>query len=209
MEILVLITVIIVSYLIGSIPTAYIFGRLLKGIDIRKCGSGNVGATNAMRVLGKKAGISVLLIDILKGFTAVFFLGNIVSAEITFVSYELLNIMLGLSCIIGHNWTIFLQFKGGKGMATTLGVLAGLTVKIAGLRAVLGLSILVWLVVFLIVRIVSVASVMSAIALPILTWVFKQSGVLIFSSIVLSALAVFRHKSNLKRVLKGEEKRLF
>lgn len=197
-----------ISYLVGSIPTAYIFGRLLKGIDIRQFGSGNVGATNALRVLGKGAGITVLVLDILKGFLTVFFLGNLVGSKITSISSDKLLVILGLACISGHNWTIFLRFKGGKGLATTLGVLLALAAKIPGLLLALGLSILVWLAVFVIARIVSVASIVSAIALPLLVLIFKQQKFLFFSSLAFSILVIFRHKSNLKRILQGKEPRL-
>jgi glycerol-3-phosphate acyltransferase PlsY len=101
---------ILVSYFIGSIPVAYLFGRLLKGIDIREFGSGNVGATNALRVLGKGAGITVLVLDILKGFIAVVFLGNFVAIKAG-IPEVTTRILLGLSCICGHNWTIFLRFE--------------------------------------------------------------------------------------------------
>jgi glycerol-3-phosphate acyltransferase PlsY len=199
---------IIISYLIGSIPTAYIFGRFLKGIDIRKFGSGNVGATNALRVLGKPAGITVLVLDILKGFVAVVFLGNLVVVRTASIPGETLRIILGLSCILGHNWTIFLGFKGGKGVATTFGVLLGLAIKIAGLKVILALSILTWLVIFVITRIVSVASVLTGITLPIYMLLFKQSHILVFSSIILSIIIILRHKSNLKRALQGKESRI-
>lgn len=211
---------IIISYILGSIPTAYIFGRLLKGIDIRKFGSGNVGATNALRVLGKKAGITVLVLDVLKGFIAVVFLGNIVSSRvmtghfltaggISFISDELLRIILGISCICGHNWTIFLKFKGGKGIAATLGVLLGLSLKIAALKLILALVILTWFLIFMIARIVSVASVVSALSLPLYALIFRQSGILLTTSILLCFFVLLRHKSNLKRVLQGKEPRLF
>lgn len=196
---------IIISYLAGSIPTAYIFGRALKGIDIRKFGSGNVGATNALRVLGKGPGITVLILDILKGFLSVLALGNFIGARTTFIPDEALRFILGLICVCGHNWTIFLNFKGGKGLATTLGVLFGLAVKIEGLMLILGLSILLWLIVFIIARIVSLASIISAAALPILTIVFKQDKFLISFSLIFSALVIFRHKSNLKRIFQGKE----
>ena len=200
---------ILISYLIGSIPTGYIFGRALKGIDIRKFGSGNVGATNALRVLGKPAGIAVLVLDILKGFVAVFFLGNIIAARITGISDITTRVLLGLSCICGHNWTIFLRFKGGKGMATTLGVLLGLAVKAAGIKVVFALVILTWLVVFMSTRIVSLASILSGIALPVYMFLFKQPRILIYTSTLLCIFIILRHKSNLKKLLRGEEKRLF
>ncbi|MFH1441301.1 MAG: glycerol-3-phosphate 1-O-acyltransferase PlsY [Candidatus Omnitrophota bacterium] len=199
---------IIVSYLIGSIPTAYIFGRLLKGIDIRKQGSGNVGATNALRVLGKKAGISVLIIDILKGFITVVLVGNIIAAKTDFLSSENLRILLGLACVFGHNWTVFLNFKGGKGMAATLGILLGLTTQITGLKNILAITILIWLAVVFICRIISIASVASAVVLPILMVIFKQSNTLIILSLILSVFVILRHKANLKRIIEGKEPKI-
>lgn len=200
---------ILISYFIGSIPTAYIFGRVLKGIDIRKFGSGNVGATNALRVLGKRPGIMVLVLDILKGFVVVLFLGNFVLAKIAGISDETVRIFLGLSCISGHNWTIFLRFRGGKGIATTFGVLLGLTIKIASLKMVLSLVILTWVLTFIILRIVSLASVLTGISLPIYMILFKQPNVLTLSSIILAIFIILRHKLNLKRILQGKEPRLF
>jgi len=203
-----IITAVTVSYILGSIPTAYIFGRLIKGIDIRKFGSGNVGATNALRVLGRGAGIVVLLLDILKGFLAVTFLGNIFSLKITVLSQEFLGVLLGVACILGHNWTVFLRFKGGKGIATTLGVLVGLACGITGLRIALLLLVLTWLTVFLVSRIVSVASLLSALVLPLYLLFLKQSHFLVWVSIILSLLIIWRHKSNLSRILRGKEPRL-
>lgn len=193
---------IFVSYLIGSIPTAYIFGRLLKGIDIRKFGSGNVGATNAMRLLGKGPGILVLLLDVFKGFVSVVFLGDMFGPD------QLSRIILGVSCISGHNWTIFLNFKGGKGVAATFGVLLGLAVKIPGLRIVFLLMVATWFLVFILSRIVSLSSVISAVSLPVYMVLFRQSRILVISSIILSLFLILRHKSNLKRIISGEEKRL-
>jgi glycerol-3-phosphate acyltransferase PlsY len=200
---------ILISYFIGSIPTAYIFGRVLKGIDIRDFGSGNVGATNAFRVLGKGAGLAVLVLDIFKGFVAVTLLGDTVALQATIIPEETLRLILGLSCISGHNWTIFLKFRGGKGIAATFGVLGGLAVKIAGLKLVLGLVILTWVLVFVIVRIVSVSSVLAGIALPIYMAVFKQPRMLISLSALLGIFIILRHKSNLKRFFQGKEPRLF
>jgi len=196
-----------ISYLLGSIPTGYIFGRLLKGIDIRKFGSGNVGATNVLRVLGKWPGITVLFLDILKGFLPIILLGNSLLGK-TGVSAELLYISLGISCIAGHNWTIFLGFKGGKGIAATLGVLLGIALKIAGLKLVLVLLVLTWLLVFTLTKIVSLASIITAITLPLYMLVFKQSPIMIFSSITLLIFVVLRHKSNLIRLFQGRETRL-
>jgi glycerol-3-phosphate acyltransferase PlsY len=204
-----IILAITISYLIGSIPTAYIFGRLLKGIDIRNFGSGNVGATNAMRVLGKPAGISVLLIDILKGFLVVVGVGAVFAPRISILSPQTLSLILGLAAICGHSWTIFLGFRGGKGVATTFGVLLGLALKIPGLYFVILLLILVWVAVFAVARIISVASVITALALPIFIFYFRPSRALGALSLLLSVIVILRHKSNLKRVFRGEEKRLF
>jgi len=199
---------IISSYLIGSVPTAYIFGRVYKGIDIRKAGSGNVGATNALRVLGKGPGIMVLALDMFKGFAAVVFLGSIVAERSVILSDESLRIIMGLACIIGHNWTIFLRFKGGKGVATTLGVLLGLSIKIPVFKLIFGLVILTWVLTFVIARIVSLASVLAGISLPIYMLILKQSATLISLGVLLCLLIVLRHKTNLKRILQGKEPRL-
>lgn len=199
---------IIISYLIGSIPTAYIFGRALKGIDIRKCGSGNVGATNAFRVLGKFPALLVLIIDILKGFITVTILASYLCLKSSVISGELLRIILGLSCIAGHNWTVFLNFKGGKGVATTLGVLLGLSFHITGLKIALVFLLLTWIATFAILRIVSIASVITAVALPIYIRIFKLPNYLLYLGILLALFIILRHFSNLKRAFQGKEPRL-
>jgi glycerol-3-phosphate acyltransferase PlsY len=198
-----------ISYLIGSVPTAYIFVRILKGQDIRTLGSGNVGATNALRVLGKPLGVTILALDILKGFIAVVIVGDWVAAQGGIVSGEALRILLGLACVSGHNWTVFLRFKGGKGIAATFGSLLGLAFKIYGLRLVLGLVVLVWIAVFLASRIVSLSSVLAGISLPVFTALLRQSGVLIAASLVLAVFVVVRHRSNLERIFQGKERSLF
>jgi Predicted membrane protein len=134
----------IAAYLIGSIPTAFIFAKFLKGLDIRKAGSGNVGATNAFRVLGKLPGILVLVIDIIKGLICT----TLIADFLPVAWINIWRIVLGVVVVVGHNWTIFLNFKGGKGMATSLGVLIGLAIKISGIRIVLALSVGVWLFLF-------------------------------------------------------------
>jgi glycerol-3-phosphate acyltransferase PlsY len=195
---------IIISYLIGSIPTAYIFGRLIKGADIRKFGSGNVGATNALRLLGKGWGVTVLILDILKGALPVILLPEFFSAKVP-LTLDTFCILLGVSCICGHNWTVFLKFKGGKGVATTFGVLIGLSAKIAGLKIILGLTVLIWLAVFILSRIISLASVIAALSFPLLTLLFKQSYAIVFIGLLLSVFIISRHKSNIKRILEGKE----
>jgi len=204
---LLIIIAIIISYLAGSIPTAYLFGRA-KGIDIRRHGSGNVGATNALRVLGKGIGITVLILDILKGVIAVIVLGDIVVGLGEHMPAETVRIIIAISCICGHNWTIFLRFKGGKGIATTLGALIGLAARIPGLGFILGILVLVWFATFIFSRIVSLSSVVATLFFPVLTIIFNQSPVVITASFILCVFSLFRHKANLARILQGKEARL-
>ena len=202
-----IITGIIISYLIGSIPTAYIFGRLLKDIDIRKFGSGNVGATNAARLLGKEAGLAVLVIDIVKGLIAVLALGSVFSLRITGISQEVWRFIFGLSCICGHSWSVFLGFKGGKGIATSLGVLLGLAISIPALRLMLLLALLTWVAIFILTRIVSLASVLSALCLPVYAFILSRQITTLLIITLLSAFIILRHKSNITRLLQGKEKK--
>lgn len=199
---------IIISYLLGSIPTAYLYGRIFNGIDIRSKGSGNVGATNALRVFGKKAGALVLLIDIIKGLVCVTVIADYFTSRTTIFEPNLLRFILGIACISGHNWTFFLRFKGGKGVATTFGVLIGLSFKIHGLSVVLSLVITTWLIMIFATRMVSLASISSAIIFPLIMVVFKYSGGLIVFSFLVSAFLIFRHLPNIKRFLQGKEPRL-
>lgn len=204
-----IIAALLASYLLGSIPTAYLFGRVLKGIDIREVGSGNVGATNAMRALGKGPGITVLVLDILKGLIAVVFLADYFVDNSGSLQAQNLAILMGLSCICGHNWSIFLQFKGGKGIATSFGVLLGFSLKIPGLNIVLGLIILTWFIVFISFRMVSLASISAGIALPIFSFLFKLTFGLILVSLLLCIFVIIRHKANLERIFHGKEPRLY
>ena len=200
---------ILISYLIGSIPTAYIFVRLLKGQDIRSFGSGNVGATNASRIIGRGWGITVLALDVLKGYIAVALVGGLLAAKVTSLSAEMFQITLGVASVIGHVWTVFLKFKGGKGVACTLGVLLALSVTSAVLRPVLGLVLLTWVVVFAAARIVSLASVLACISFPIYMAIFRQPLNLVIATSVLAVFIILRHKSNLSRLLEKKERRLF
>ena len=193
----------VVTYLIGAIPTAYIFGRLLKGVDIRQHGSGNVGATNAFRVLGKNPGIAVLAIDILKGVIPTTLVANIFK-----FNDPVTLVIIGLVAVAAHNWTVFLQFKGGKGIATSLGVLIGLTIQIPGLRPVLLIVVGTWLVIFLFSGYVSLASLLAAISLPICMVFVDAPLVLKIMSIVLCLFIVFRHRSNITRLIQGKENRI-
>ena len=194
---------ILISYLIGSIPTAYIFGKLYKGIDIRQHGSGNVGATNVFRVLGKGPGTIVLLLDILKGILAV-----AVVADLLNMTEVYHRIIFAIAVVSGHNWTIFLKFKGGKGIATSLGVLIGLTIKIAVIRPVLLATVSVWLFCFLATGFVSLSSIIASTMLPVFMILTNQAIQITCLGIVFCIFVVLRHKPNIRRLLSGQEHRV-
>ena len=203
MNLLFLAISVVLAYLIGSIPVAYIFGRMLKGLDIREHGSGNMGATNAFRVLGKGPGTIVLILDIIKGIIPVTLLANAFG-----LGDALSLVIISVAAVAGHNWTIFLGFKGGKGMATSLGVLIGMAIQLPGLRIVLGLATLTWLVLFIIFGYVSLASIAAAVALPILMVTFEAPFPMKVMAIVLCIFIVFRHSANIRRLAKGQENRI-
>jgi glycerol-3-phosphate acyltransferase PlsY len=173
-------------------------------VDIRKAGSGNIGATNVLRVLGKPAGILVLAIDALKGALACWLLP---AAAIALAGAEAapevegLRIAAGLAAILGHNYTCWLRFKGGKGIATSAGVL------LVWMPAALGLALLVWVLAFLVSGYVSLASVVAAFALPFIVWLTGGSATLIAVAAVLGALAIYKHRSNIQRLRAGTEHR--
>lgn len=191
------------AFLLGSIPTGYLVARA-KGIDIRQHGSGNIGATNVFRTVGKPLGILVFVADALKGFLAVFAAGRV--AEGGTLGGEWLVIAAAVAVIAGHNYTPWLGFKGGKGIATSAGVLLALMpVAVAAMTAV-------WFSLFSLTRYVSVASIGAAAALPVAVWILWQSetggnGPLFGFSLVISALAIWRHRSNIERLRQGTESR--
>ncbi|OCL28030.1 acyl-phosphate glycerol 3-phosphate acyltransferase [Orenia metallireducens] len=184
------------AYLLGSIPFALLVVKLVKGVDIREYGSGNVGATNAFRVLGLGLGILVALLDIGKGFIAVSV------ARYFFADQPLLLLVAGLLSIAGHNWPIFLKFKGGKGVATSVGVLISLSPK------TILVAFLVWLTVVLITQYVSLASIIAAIVIPILMYVFDQETIFIILAVLIAVFVIYRHQSNIKRLLAGTENKV-
>jgi len=187
----------VASYLLGSIPTGFVWAKA-RGIDIRTVGSGNIGATNVMRALGKGPGITVLLIDAAKGFVPVFFAPSYFpQTDVT-----LLRIVCCVAVIAGHNWTCWLKFKGGKGVATSAGAL--LAVLPVPLLCALG----VWGVVFAIWRYVSLASIAAAVVVPVATWWFTKDWPLVGFTAALGGLAIYKHKSNIQRLLAGTENRV-
>lgn len=193
------------AYLIGSIPTSFIFTKVLKKTDIRHHGSGNVGATNVFRVVGKFPAALVLAIDAFKGVAAVMFLSDIFfnNAIGVALGLGLYKILLGASAISGHVWSVFLKFKGGKGVATTAGVLLVLAPNV--LLSGLG----IWIVIFSIFRIVSIASIIASVFLPVFGIIFGEPLCNVLFYAVLSVMAAHKHKGNIKRLLRGEEKKLF
>lgn len=195
------------AYLLGSIPSGYLAGRA-RGIDIRSVGSGNIGATNAFRILGKTAGTIVLVADGLKGWMAVALLPEFISHlflpasdSVSVRDWEYLRIVAGASVILGHNYTCWLKFKGGKGVATTAGVLAALVPW----AFVLCLGI--WLFVCFVTRYVSVGSIVAAVALPFIT-AFFYSWLMTGVTLLMGALAIYKHKANIKRLMNGTENRI-
>lgn len=192
------------AYLLGSIPTAVWIGKMRYGVDVREHGSKNAGATNTFRVLGKKPGIVVLSIDILKGFIAVilpFLLGKGVWGSDTLIHLQLIS---ALCAVIGHVLPLFAGFRGGKGVATSLGVIIGIHPPAAAIC--LG----VFLIVFIVSNYVSLGAMMAACAFPILlVTVFGiRSPWLIAFSIVLSCAVIYSHKKNIWRLLRGEENKM-
>lgn len=198
--------VVIGSYLLGSIPFGYLAGRIA-GIDIRNCGSGNIGATNVIRTLGKGYGYPVFAADFLKGFGAVqISIWIAARAQPEWISLEMFGIVAAISSVLGHSFPVWLYFKGGKGVATSGGALFGL----APVAALVGAAI--WVITFLLTRYVSVASVTATAALPLIilltTWLSKTTGKsLFYSSVCLAAVVIWRHRSNLLRLIRGTEPR--
>lgn len=190
----------IIAYFIGSIPTGYLFGKA-RGLDIRKTGSGNIGATNVFRTLGKKAGIAVLLIDAVKGFLPAKYLPGFFLHGATPETYEYFSMLAGMFAILGHNYTCWLRFKGGKGIATSAGVLVALV------PMALLITFAAWLLVFAISRYVSLASIASAVVLPFTVWGLGYSRSMLVLCSVFSALAIYKHRTNIQRLRAGTENR--
>ena len=200
-----LITSILLAYLLGSIPTSVWLGRAIKGVDLREHGSGNAGATNAFRVLGKPIGIAVLILDMAKGYLAVNL--SLLQHEITpgSESWMILKIGLGLLAVAGHIFPVFAGFRGGKGVATITGI--GLAIHPFAALAAMG----VYLLGFLISRISALGSLLAVLTYPVwIIWVFKSEylSIRIFSVLVV-LLVLITHRSNIGRLIQGKEKSLF
>ena len=207
MEVLGYILTACVAYLLGSIPTGYLVAKS-RGVDIRTVGSGNIGATNVFRILGKPAGIFVLLVDALKGFVSCAFVGPLVYRVLVgplpeeSATREFLKIVGAFMAIIGHNYTCWLKFKGGKGIATSAGAVLGL------LPLAFAIALGTWTILFFATRYVSVASMGAAFVLPFATWLIARGSTrMIVVAAIISALAIYKHRSNIQRLLNGTESR--
>lgn len=210
-----LIIIIFLSYLVGAFPTALVFGKLFKGIDVRKHGSKNLGSTNSFRVLGWKLGVLVQLVDIAKGFVATLlisklFYGTLPFENLTpFEDITIVQIIAGISAIIGHVWTVFAGFKGGKGINTT----AGMLLSLAPIDATIAIGI--FIVVLMFSGYVSLGSITAAYAFPSTMFIRENFfGVdidgyktLIYFSLVVCIFLTYNHRANIKRLLYGEENR--
>ncbi|MBN1268810.1 MAG: glycerol-3-phosphate 1-O-acyltransferase PlsY [Kiritimatiellae bacterium] len=192
---------VLVAYLLGAIPMGLILTRL-KGIDIRKVGSGNIGATNVFRSVSKGLGIATFVFDFLKGLVpaAAF---PLLARRIGLAPGDLLGILCGCAAIAGHNWPVYIGFKGGKGVATSAGVLLGIA------PAAVGIGLAAWILLFVTSRYVSIASIGAAVIVPLSSWIMNaRDGFLLpITLTLLGALVILRHRSNIQRLMDGTEHR--
>jgi glycerol-3-phosphate acyltransferase PlsY len=192
----------VLFYLVGSVPTGYLLGRS-RGLDIRQHGSGNIGATNVWRVMGHKWGLVAFAADFLKGFLLLYLLRTLRFPETGSWTTSLLLVLCGLAAIIGHNYTPWLGFKGGKGIATSAGVLAAL------MPWVLAVALSLWIIATLATRTVSIGSLLAAAVLPpAAAWFYPGAWVYFGLATLAGGLAVWRHRSNIQRLWAGTESRI-
>lgn len=195
----------VIGYLLGGVQSAILYGRL-KGIDIRSQGSGNAGTTNTIRVMGKKAGAMVLIIDILKAMLAIY-LAKWIFGRAHPEALILISLYAGIGAILGHSFPLFFNFKGGKGIATTAGTLIGIDFKLFLIAAAL------FLIVFGITKIVSISSLVMTASIPILIIIFYSGqGSIGIEAMILAfcimGFTFYRHKANIKRLIDGTEAKL-
>ena len=192
---------ILIAYLLGSFPSAILIGKIFYKIDVREFGSGNAGATNTFRVLGKKAGLPVLFLDVLKGFLSVNLITFLDLIPFSIDGIFELQLTFGIAAVIGHLFPVFTGFRGGKGIATLLGILIGIhpTAAIC--------SSLVFIIIFLIFKFVSLASIIASLSFPILIYLLSDStpNSLIIFSIFVPVLSLITHQKNIERLVRGEE----
>lgn len=187
--------VVVVAYFIGSIPNGLILGKLIWKIDLRDHGSKNIGATNAYRIIGVKPAILIFSMDLLKGMLGVL-LGYY------FIGTPFAMILGGISAIVGHNWSILLGFTGGKGVATGLGVITMLMPKVTVI------VFTIWLVIVYFTKYVSLASIIAATMVPFCAYYFGVPGEYLYFSILAACFIIYRHKSNIQRLIRGNESKI-
>ena len=185
----------VASYLIGSIPNGLILGKAIWGVDLRKHGSNNIGATNAWRIIGKKAGVSIFLLDMVKGVVGA-------GLGIFYAGSPLAGVLCGILAVIGHSWSIFLGFKGGKSVSTGLGVLMMLMPKVAFI------VFLVWLAVVFVTQYVSLGSIIGAALVPVLAYIFSMPMEYFVFGVLAAVFIIYRHKANIDRLLHGRENKI-
>lgn len=190
------------AYLVGSVPTGLLVARA-KGVDIRKVGSGNIGATNVFRSIGKPWGVMTFIGDALKGLIPALLFPKLAGPQAVLEWGAGFGILCAVAAILGHNFSLFLRFKGGKGVATSAGALIG----IAPLAALIG--VVAWVTLFFGTRYVSVASIGASLAIPLAGWILYQpeQPLLAWTLIILGALVILRHKANIQRLIAGTEHR--
>ena len=188
--------VLIGSYILGCVPFGLIVAKAWKGIDIRKYGSGNIGATNVLRALGPGPAVVVFVADVLKG------LAPVTVAKHFFPFSAWIAVASGMLAILGHSLSIFLRFRGGKGVATGLGVIIGLDPRVAGI----GFGI--WLIVVGISKYVSVASISAAVSIPVAMWIFHLPIEYRIFALAAAIFVIAKHRSNIVRLIRGKESRL-
>ena len=184
-----------ISYILGSIPNGLIFGKAIWGVDLRQHGSKNIGATNAWRTIGKAGGISIFALDFLKGAISAY-LGLHLGGS------ELAGVLCGILAIAGHSWSVFLAFKGGKGVATGLGVIAALMPEVTLI------VFAVWFAIVYFTGYVSLGSIVGAALVPILTLFFGLHTEFLILGLIAAVFIIYRHKSNIERLLKGTESKI-
>lgn len=192
----------IAAYLLGSVPFGLLVARA-RGVNIREAGSGNIGATNVFRCVGKPWGIVTFLCDFLKGYLPALLFPLAVECCPVYDAGSALAVLCGCMAVVGHNWPVYVGFKGGKGIATSAGALLGIA------PAAMGTGLLAWVVVFLATRYVSLASILAALLLAVASWfLYRGDGLVIPVALsLLGVMAVLRHKANIGRLIKGTEHR--
>ena len=190
------------AYLVGSIPFGYLIGRM-RGVDVRTVGSKNIGATNVYRTVGHKWGFLAFFCDFLKGFLPAFLSSLYVSNPSNVSNLANLPVLVGLACVIGHTLTVFMKFKGGKGVATAF----GMTVALATYPALLAFAVFV--VTVWISHYISLGSMLAAVALAILVWLFPCLLAMRVIAALIAVFVVYKHKSNIQRLMKGCENKIY